>query len=65
MYTENVNICYENDQNIFMIIETHVQETEDRGYHLKIDSIHIPASAIITFKENETFDWLKLTAKVC
>lgn len=50
---------------MFMIIETHVQETEDRGCHLKIDSIHIPASAIITFKGNETFDWLKLTAKVC
>ena len=50
---------------MYVIIETHVQENEDSGHHLKIDSIQIPAPAIITFKGNETFHWLKLTDEMC
>ena len=30
-----------------------------------IDSLQLPAPAIITFEGNETFDWLKLTDEMC
>ena len=59
-YADNVNTCNENDHNIFMTIETPVQEKK-RADHLKMDSILIPALAINTLKGNVTFNWLKLT----
>lgn len=43
-----------------MTIETPVQEKK-RADHLKMDSILIPALAIITLKGDVTFNWLKLT----
>ena len=64
VYTGNVSSCYKNGHNIFMIKETHAQEKET-GHHLKMDSIMVPASAIITLKENKTFNWLILTDIVC
>ena len=42
------------------MIPIYVQEKK-RADHLKMDSILIPALAMITLKGNITFNWLKLT----
>ena len=42
-----------------VIISSYKQEKE-RGHH-QMNSMLVPAPAIITLKENKTFDWLKLT----
>ena len=60
VYADNFYSCCVNDHNIFMTIETPVQEKK-KAYHLKMDSILAPDPAMVTLKGNETFDWLKLT----